>query len=103
MLVVARRVGRAVDRRERDAESVGIGLAEFGDVVGDPAAGHSGHAPMQFGEKFLDGGMRLGVCLSHHGARDSPLVHQGPRRFQPRATLAKADLRARPSFGQSCD
>ena len=47
MVGIADRVDLAVDGGERDAEQVGIGLAELGDVVGGLAAGQARDPLMQ--------------------------------------------------------
>ena len=49
-------VDPAVDGRQRNAKGAGIGLAELGDVVGDPAAALLRDAGMQLGEKLFDRG-----------------------------------------------
>jgi len=78
VLVVAGGVHLAVDRGERDAEGGGIGLAELGDIVGDPAAAHARNALVQLDKKVFNGSGRSGACFSRHTRRASRLVQEGP-------------------------
>ena len=53
---IADGVDRAVDRGERDAEAGGIGLGEFGNVVGGTAAGQRRDTRVEFRQVVCDGG-----------------------------------------------
>ena len=65
-LGIADGVDLPVDGGDGDAEQIGVGLAELGDVVGGLAAGHLGDALMQFGE----------IVLAPARARRGPRVSQ---------------------------
>src|SRR5450631_47853 len=49
-----------VEGGEADAEMVGVGIAEFGDIVGDGAAGLGGKIRMTGGEEPQQGRLRGG-------------------------------------------
>ncbi len=70
---VADLVDMAVERGEADAEMIGIGLAEFGDVVGDVAAGLAAESAWQAVEKpqqrRLQGGPVHGAQLHSMSCR----------------------------------
>src|SRR5262245_2046684 len=57
---IADRVDRAVNGRDRDAETGRIGLAEFGNVIGGTAAGETGDASVEFRQVVRD--WRRGAC-----------------------------------------
>jgi hypothetical protein len=75
---IAGGVELAVDGGERDAEQVGIGLAELWDIIGSLAAACLRQTPMQLGEEVFDGSKRRDAARSRYTHCAACLVHFAP-------------------------
>ena len=81
---VADLVDVAVEGGEADAEMIGVGLAEFRDVVGDGAAGLRGKIGVAGGEKPQQGRFRRRPSCWHGGAEaGARVVHVLSCRAKP--------------------